>query len=940
MLIWTAGGYLFKVKISAISMVLAITAALFGTFFGLSFNKTHAATCTITLNGEVNGDKLVFTWAVTGTKTPQEIVGLAHHDSAGGLQTFEEMSASPYSIRKPSVETSYQAVVLNASQQGNSCESSFVKFTPPDKISILSTDPFSQTRVDSTGEESPIRKALLTNECNTGSPAVGCWAIDAWKIVLALANIGLVIILIFIAVVNILRIQYDTYAIKKILPILIIGIILANFSLLIIRMLIDFSNILTSIFLNGKTPGDFVKELISNSDLVPKGTVSLGTLVLWLIFALFVIVAFLILGFLFYIRYAVVLILAIVAPLAFVAMAFPPTQGFFKQWWGWLTKFIFMKPISFFLLWLAMAIKGSALLEGADQASHITLWIIIGFLVYLAIIIPFKLGGVVVGAWGGFGKKAGGWVANKADYGMAKYLKWSPKSAYQAYKMGAEEQRERGYALATGKQRDVWTRAISGFRKKSDYYKQAERALGQKVIKQEVGDADLKSREGLAEAFMKLHSRGDKASLQLLLELAAQDYMVGDIMGELSPQMRKKLKYPETGDLSEDYDSQLDFIGRVIGKNNFEGMNRIEEAFIKSGLATGKRHPLNADKTGYEEASPGKQTLMAVKRFQSPDPIKAIRSFRIDSLIGKNGELTALGKSFLENDGLTAGHIDLIRNGRARQSTYQKAIDPKNERFWRDLEGFEQGRRLKNAIRQAGFAPRTQPDTVSLPDQTGPVNVSQLTAQQATPQVKAQLAQRMSRMSLDQLNILGGNINANASLRDLTPLVNSITRLRQATERAGQLSSLSRQEADSGMQEIGQSIADELGSAMKVQLNPAQIVTDTISKAGLLDPNKLKGIIQEKISQSNATIISPGGQNISASQLINIYKNAQTRSGGDESKTKVEFSSKLDEQGASEREKHNAWQIIDAYEAKPPPKEEKTQRESELDFEQLWEEET
>lgn len=933
-----------------------------------------ASQCTITLSGKVNGQKLDFTWKVTGTRKPEEKVYLTYYHIKSYLNPGEspgqvfsvEMTASPYSIDKPNQDTAYRAVVRNAANTSDLCVSSYTNYsssldaftdsstktnvcenfgptTGGSAESGTGTSTYANPNCSGSNEESSIRQGLEADKCD----AVGCWAITTWKVVLGLANIGLVIILIFIAIVNILRIQYDTYAIKKMLPILIIGIILANFSLLIIRMFVDFANILTSLFTHNCTPGEFASNLISAANVgggstqtafAGTGGMGLGTLLLWFIFALFVMIAFLILGFLFYIRYAVVLVCAIVAPLAFVAMAFPPTQGFFKQWWGWLTKFIFMKPISFFLLYLA----GEILIAGTKSQSgltHITLWVVVAFLVYLSIIIPFKLGGAIMGAWGGAGKKAAGWLGNRADYGMAKYLKWSPKSAYQAYKMGSEEQRERAYALATGKQRDVWTKALSLGRRKSDYYKQAERALGMKTIKSEVGDLDLKSREGLAEAFMKLHSRGDKQALQILLEEAAQDYMVADIMEELSPEVKVKLGYGRDESISTDYDSQLDFLGRVIGKSNFEGMNRVEEAFIKSGLATGKRHPLNDAKTGYEQADLEKQRVMAVKRFQSPDPIKAIRNFRIDSLIGKNGELTDLGRRFLETDGLTAAHIDLIRQGRARQSTYQKAIDPKNERFWRDLEGFEQGRNLKRAITRAGFAPGTQPNTVNVPDQTGPVNVSQLTAAQATPQVKAQLAQRMSRMSLDQLNILGGNISANASLRDLTPLVNSITRLRQATERAGQLSSLSRQEADSSMQDIGQSIADELGSAMKVQLNPAQLVADTISKANLLDPNKLKNIIQEKISQSNTTIISPGGQNVSASQLVNIYQNAQTRSRGDETKTKVEFSGKLDELGASERDKHEAWKIIDAYEAKAPPKEERTQRESELDFEQLWEEE-
>ena len=291
--------------------------------------------------------------------------------------------------------------------------------------------------------ESAIRGAL-----RTGGNEHSGWVIASWKIVLGLANLGLVVILIFLAVVNILRIQYDTYAIKKSLPILIIGIILANFSLLIVRMLVDFSNILTNLFTNNQSPGEFAAQLIAGAGdrLAPgggiakdfaSGGIGLGSLLIWFLFALFVMVAFLILGFLFYIRFAVVLILAIVAPLAFVAMAFPPTQGFFKQWWGWLTKFIFMKPIVFFLLYLAMKIRTA---EGA--MGHLTAWFIVAFLVYAAIIIPFKLGGVVMSAWGGVGKKA----ANLGKRGFmkateiprAKLGNWAMKTPIGRYMRGRQ----------------------------------------------------------------------------------------------------------------------------------------------------------------------------------------------------------------------------------------------------------------------------------------------------------------------------------------------------------------------------------------------------------------------------------------------------------------------------------------------------------------------
>ena len=328
--------------------------------------------------------------------------------------------------------------------------------------------------VPGTGESAPPVSSSIRNALSPGGGAE--WVITSWKVVLGLANLALVAILVFLAAVNVLNISYDTYAIKKVLPILIIGVLLADFSLLIIRMLLDFSNILTVLFTNpdkipgGQTPAEFAKNLIScahnamgtssssSADLNCKpmefgAAKGLGVLFIWFLFSLLLMVAFFILGFLFYIRYAVIITCAIAAPLAFIAMAFPPTQGFFKQWWGWLTKFIFMKPIAFFFLWLAWQIKGTGVM------GSITGWMILAFLVIVAVIIPFKLGGSVMAGWSKAGQwltgtKAGGYIRKPIDnFIQSKKDAWKERA-----NLGAEKYlKYAGYDLARKRQQHVLT---------------------------------------------------------------------------------------------------------------------------------------------------------------------------------------------------------------------------------------------------------------------------------------------------------------------------------------------------------------------------------------------------------------------------------------------------------------------------------------------------
>lgn len=67
---------------------------------------------------------------------------------------------------------------------------------------------------------------------------------NAWQISMYIVNILVVFFLIFIAFANALRINIETYEIKKTLPNFIISIILANLSFLIVKFLLDFSDIL------------------------------------------------------------------------------------------------------------------------------------------------------------------------------------------------------------------------------------------------------------------------------------------------------------------------------------------------------------------------------------------------------------------------------------------------------------------------------------------------------------------------------------------------------------------------------------------------------------------------------------------------------------------------------------------------------------------------
>ena len=247
----------------------------------------------------------------------------------------------------------------------------------------------------------------LTSGCNAST----AWVMTVWKVCMGLANAFVALALIFFAAVNIAHIDYDTYQLKKTFPKLIIGIILANFSLVICRMFADIASVITATFANNGLRALF-EGVLAALGLTP--TASIGdamamyffsnVLILWLIIIILAIfLGILVLGLLLLVRHAVILILAAAAPIAFIMLAFPPTEQYFKKWWEWWINWIFMGPIIMFMLWMAGEVGRSNFGTGFNVTASMAALL----LVFLAAIVPFKLGGAVMEKVGQAGKLAG-----------------------------------------------------------------------------------------------------------------------------------------------------------------------------------------------------------------------------------------------------------------------------------------------------------------------------------------------------------------------------------------------------------------------------------------------------------------------------------------------------------------------------------------------------
>ncbi|MCX6812448.1 MAG: hypothetical protein NTW79_02400 [Candidatus Berkelbacteria bacterium] len=253
-----------------------------------------------------------------------------------------------------------------------------------------------------------------------------------WTGLINLVDSFVLIMLVAVAFANILRIQIDSYAVKKILPTFIMAVILANFSFLIARVVIDLGNMAISLFLAGNSQNNVTGafDTIIKDNPPKPGTVGnasyIGTIAVYIIKQVMVDVGAVfiaILSFIFLIRNWLLYALVAVSPVAFLAMILPMTKKYFQMWWSNFTKWVFMPVVAVFWLWIAAQFMTAVTAGGSWVLAY-------GFAVlcfYMAITSPFKLGGAVMSQWQKFGKNAynslgGGYLKRRVneEYGFQK----------------------------------------------------------------------------------------------------------------------------------------------------------------------------------------------------------------------------------------------------------------------------------------------------------------------------------------------------------------------------------------------------------------------------------------------------------------------------------------------------------------------------------------
>lgn len=186
-----------------------------------------------------------------------------------------------------------------------------------------------------------------------------------WTICRDIANMFFVIALLAIAFATILRIE--AYQYKALLPKLILGILLVNFSRTITSVFIEFSNLLVSAFLHFTTSGSTASAVLSvlgintiyqvddafDAEKIKNFTMLLGLFFVVFMVALLAMTLVGLAGMLVF-RMIVLLVLIVLSPIAFAFSVLPATKKFFEQWWQNFFKYLFYAPAAAFCLYLAL----------------------------------------------------------------------------------------------------------------------------------------------------------------------------------------------------------------------------------------------------------------------------------------------------------------------------------------------------------------------------------------------------------------------------------------------------------------------------------------------------------------------------------------------------------------------------------------------------------
>ncbi len=226
----------------------------------------------------------------------------------------------------------------------------------------------------------------------------------AWGFMRTFANIAFVIAFLIIIYSQLTSFGVSNYGIKKLLPRIIVAAVLVNLSYIICALAIDISNILghsiQNLFISMRnglvgTEGNtwdiiswesMSSFVLSGGALLTAGSIAafsgiatygiIGAIALLLPALVTLLVAVLVALLVMAGRQAIITILTILAPLAFVAYLLPNTEKWFDKWRGLFMTMLILFP-AFSVIFGGSQLAGTVIIQNADSINLVILGMIV-----------------------------------------------------------------------------------------------------------------------------------------------------------------------------------------------------------------------------------------------------------------------------------------------------------------------------------------------------------------------------------------------------------------------------------------------------------------------------------------------------------------------------------------------------------------------------------
>jgi hypothetical protein len=248
---------------------------------------------------------------------------------------------------------------------------------------------------------------------------------QVWSKMLTIANVIFVLVFMFIIYAMITGGGLSAYNIKTLLPRLIITAVMVNASFYICAIAVDLSNIvgdsIYKIFLSLTSSAGIDDSIVDSGDsnygtweslttsVVLAGGVLAGTVAIIanmaalapiMLFALF---AMLLTWLVLLLRQAIIIILVVIAPIAFAMFMLPNTKKWFDRWLKMFTELLFLYPIIALLFGASYFASVIIRESGAQQGDVLLTIFALGIQVIPLFITPLliKFGGHIVNRFGG-----------------------------------------------------------------------------------------------------------------------------------------------------------------------------------------------------------------------------------------------------------------------------------------------------------------------------------------------------------------------------------------------------------------------------------------------------------------------------------------------------------------------------------------------------------